>query len=337
MPSKALEINLASSHVDVTISGRYDVLQEVMSRYRGIKEGLNAFLKELCHPFKNWRFIVKEARGYALDYFHLLKTHPKGPETAKLIVDIFLEAIDNSQDMDLKGDAGDNLLLYLQKIIKDSGEELPRFLSALEYGFDKIRRYEDEDFHIFVKSYYQINRLAKGLLERAPSENSFGPINMLLSKYLQSSYTNWIGEEDPFAWFTKEAEPRFGHSRGLKAIFSPVSHEQLRAYQNELESAVREKKQDSEALLARLILLPGYSQIVDIYREIPRKLLKAGEDEGQGNNWKLIFFFHIMDNTGECAAIDPKDLYHPQGEYPTISQHSPQLCSEHGEGDLQDR
>jgi len=273
MPSKALEINLASSRVDVTISSRYDVFQEVMSRYHGIKEGLNTFLKELCHPFKNWQFIVKEARGYALDYFHLLKTHPRGPETAKLIVDIFLEAIDTSHDMDLRADAGDNLLLYLQKIIRDSGEELPRFFSALEYAFDRIRSYEDETFHIFVKSYYQINRLAKGLLERASSGNNFRPINVLLSKYLLSSYSSWIGEEDPLTWFSREAEPRFSQTRGLKAIFSPVSHEQLRAYQHELESAVREKKQDSEALLARLILLPGYNQIVDIYREIPRKLL----------------------------------------------------------------
>jgi len=298
MPSKALEINLASSHVDVTISSRYDVLQEVMSRYRGIKEGLNIFLKELCHPFKNWEFIVKEARGYALDYFHLLKTHPKGPEAAKLIVDIFLEAIDNSQDIDLKADSGDNLLLYLQKIIKDSGEELPRFLSALEHGFDRIRSYEDENFQIFVKSYYQINRLAKGLLERAPSGNNFRPINVLLIKYLQSSYTNWIRAEDPLAWFNKEADFRFSQSKGLKAIFSPVSHEQLRAYQNKLESTVQDTAKDSEALLARLILLPGYNQIVDIYREIPRKLLEAGEDVGQGNYGKLIFLFHIMDNTG---------------------------------------
>lgn len=50
MSSKALEINLASSQVDLTISEEYGILQEVMSRHHGIMEGLNAFLKELCHP-----------------------------------------------------------------------------------------------------------------------------------------------------------------------------------------------------------------------------------------------------------------------------------------------
>ena len=168
MPSKALDVNLAISHVDVTISDRYEVLQEVMARYFGIMEGLNTFLKELCHPYRNWQFILKEGRGYALDYFHLLKTHPKGPDAAKLYIDIFLEALDSSQNSDLKTDAVDNLLLYLQKIIKDSGEELSRFLTSLDYGFNRIRSYDDETFLLFVKSYYQINRLAKDLLEKTP-------------------------------------------------------------------------------------------------------------------------------------------------------------------------
>ena len=47
--SKALEVNLADYHVDVTIDAKYSVLQEVMSKYFGLMEGLNTFLKELSH------------------------------------------------------------------------------------------------------------------------------------------------------------------------------------------------------------------------------------------------------------------------------------------------
>ncbi len=60
--SKALEVNLASYHIEVTIDSKYLVLQDVMSGYYGIMEGLNTFLTELSHPHKNWQFIVKEAR-----------------------------------------------------------------------------------------------------------------------------------------------------------------------------------------------------------------------------------------------------------------------------------
>ncbi len=78
--STALEVNIADYHVEVDIDPGYAPLLEVMSQYFGLKEGLETFLKELSHPYKNWLFIVKEARGYTLDYFHLLKNHPKGPE-----------------------------------------------------------------------------------------------------------------------------------------------------------------------------------------------------------------------------------------------------------------
>ena len=64
--SKALEVNIADYHVDVEIDPKYAVLQEIMSAYYGLREGLATFLKELSHPYKNWQFIVREARTYAL-------------------------------------------------------------------------------------------------------------------------------------------------------------------------------------------------------------------------------------------------------------------------------
>jgi pyruvate,orthophosphate dikinase len=55
--SKALEINLARTQVDVAIDPRYECLQAVMANYFGLLEGLNAFLKEVSHPYKNWHEI----------------------------------------------------------------------------------------------------------------------------------------------------------------------------------------------------------------------------------------------------------------------------------------
>lgn len=297
-PSKALEVNIECSRVDVTISDKYKVLQDVMSKYYGVMEGLNTFLLELCHPFRNWQFIVREARGYALDYFHLLKTHPKGPEAAKLYLDIFLDAVGASPDMDVKSNAADNLLLFIQKIIKDSGKESPRFLTVLDYGFDSIGNLENEDFFLFVKSFYQINKLAKDFQGKVVSGNGFKSINSLLVKYLHDTYVYWAGKEDPLYWFHEEIGQSVSRSKVFKGIFHPISHDQLRAYEEELESIIKEDKQDPEAFLARLILLPGYRQIADTYREIPQKLLKAGETPDQGNYYKLIFLFHIMNIAG---------------------------------------
>ncbi|MEA3428730.1 MAG: hypothetical protein U9Q84_05875, partial [Thermodesulfobacteriota bacterium] len=127
MKSKALEINLESYRVDVSIDDKYAILQEVMSKHYGLRDGLNTFLKELSHPYRNWEFIVREARNYSLNYFHLLKNHPKGPDAAAILVNIFNDAIVSESKIEIRTDAADNLLLFLQKIIKDSGRDIKRF------------------------------------------------------------------------------------------------------------------------------------------------------------------------------------------------------------------
>ena len=126
MSSKALEANIAESRVEIIVDPKYDVLKKVMEKYYGIRDGLQTFLEELCHPYKNWEFIVQEARSYSLNYFHVLKTHPDGPEAAGLYVDTFFQAIDSSVNEEVRVNATDNLLLFIQRIIKDAGRDLPQ-------------------------------------------------------------------------------------------------------------------------------------------------------------------------------------------------------------------
>ena len=307
MPSKALEVNIKSSRVDVTISDKYAVLQEVMSKYKGIMESFNTFLTELCHPYKNWQFIVKEARGFSLDYFHLTKTHPKGPDAVKVYIDIFIEAIQASSKTDVQSDAADDLLLYIQKIIKEAGSDLPRFLSVLEYAYEQIMSLEEEEFFFFVKSFYQINQAAKVFFKKVSSENGYGLLNALFIKYLKSSLTYWLQLDDPFVWFSNEADYPDVHKKGLQEIFDPISHATLTSLNHKLESAVAGYDPDSRVLLDNLTQLPGYRQIAEIYRGIPQKLLSAGEDRGQGMYWKLVFLFHVM-NTEGLSSIHEETL-----------------------------
>lgn len=298
MSSKALEVNLACSRVDVTIREEYRVLQEVMARYPGVMEGLETFLKELCHPLKNWTFILKEARSYGLDYFHLLRSHPRGLEAAKLYINIFLAAFDNGRNKNERADAADNLLLYLQKIIKDSENEFSLFLPVLDYAFEQIACYEEETFIFFVRSYYQINRLAVAYHDKAPADVSFGALNALLFKYYDATHAHWLKEEDPEAWFRTETGLSDSRTQNFDGIFHPISHEQIRSHQGDMAQIFKKHRPESRILLEELLVYPGYGQFVDTYREIPRKLLKAGEASDQGNRWKLIFLFHIMNLRG---------------------------------------
>ncbi len=296
--SKALEVNIADYHVDVTIDEKYFLLRDVLSQYYGIMEGVNTFLQELSHPYKNWQFIVKEARAYSLNYFHLLKSHPQGPDAADLFIEIFSNAIELTKDAEVRIDATDNLLLFLKKILTDSTSEFQRFLPVINNAFDKIGKYPDEYFFLFVKSYYQITRLIDFLINKLPDQIiDLGPARVLLKRYYHTVYEYWLREVDPGVWFASELEePR--HHQYWRGLFDDISHRQIKKWKSRLNNMTLSGDPASRDDLERMLELPAYNRFVEIYRRLPQRLLDAGRDGTWGNGWKVIFLFHIMSIKG---------------------------------------
>lgn len=296
--SRALEVNIADYHVDVAIDEKYAVIQEVMSTYYGLTEGLNTFLKELSHPYKNWQFIVQETRGYSLNYFHLLKNHPSGPDVATLFVEIFAGAIDAATSIEVRADAVDNFLLFLQKIIKESGSSIAKFKPVLDNSFDKISSYQSEDFFLFIKSFYQIKKLAEAFLNCSSGVVAdYKSLNSLLIKYFKHAYAYWLSEVDPQDWFVKETG-EIDKAESINTFFDDISHRQTQYYKARLKDIVQSENKASEDALKKLLELPGYNQFLETYREIPQRLLDKGVDNGRGHRWKLMFLFHIMNISG---------------------------------------
>lgn len=293
--SKALDANLANYSVDVSIEPDYIVLQDVMSGYYGIMDGVNTFLKELSHPHRNWQFIVSEARGYSLNYFHLLNDHPRGCEAAERFAGIFIQVVKSANDKDIKADAADNLLLFIQKIIRDAGSGIEKFIPLIDNTFDRIRELDDENFFLFTQSFYQIDKLTASLGKAAEnfqsSVFSAGASVLLLSKYLGQTYDYWLDEDDPRVWFERETDGA-EYPEVLNRLFNDISHRQIRQWKARLNAVTDETPH---------LPLPGYRHFVDIYRDVPRKLLDAGKESGQGRQWKIIFLFHIMNITGLSA------------------------------------
>jgi len=306
MPSKALEVNIATSRVQVTVDQKYEILKKVMEKYYGIRDALQTFLEELCHPYKNWEFIVQEARSYALNYFHILKTHPDGPEAAGLYVDIFFQAIDSSVNEDVRVNATDNLLLFIQRIIKDAGTDLPRFLQVLDRTFDQIRSYPDETFFLFIKSFYQLNKIGKSYSQAVSPESDFGAINRLLTRYHLSTCDYWLTKGDPLAEFEKETGMPALEKR-LAELFRPISHKQLKKYQKELIQIAEVSGDGTKQSLDQLVEFPGYNQMVSVYSKIPQRIMGTIGDNDLGNQWKLIFLLQIMNISG-LSSIHEESL-----------------------------
>jgi pyruvate,orthophosphate dikinase len=307
LKSKALEVNLADYHVDVDIDPKYAPLQAVMQRYYGLREGVATFLRELSHPYMNWRFIVTEARKYALDYFHLFREHPKGPEAAALMVDILVNAVRSAKTADVKSAGVDNLLLYLSKIIKDSGEGFERFRPVVTAAFEEMGRFPEEAFGLLVRSFYSIRRVAAAFLARdADGAQGFAPLNRLLAEYLRQTYVHWLAEGDPKEWFDREAA-EFELSGGFEDQFRDISHHQIAAWLAALKAIGARQDPGSRRTAEKLLELPGFNHFVKTYKSIPAGLMRTGPGNGRGHHLKLVFLFQIM-NVAGLAQIHEETL-----------------------------
>ena len=296
--SKALEINLASYHVDVEVDERYAVLQDIMSRFYGLMDGLNTFLKELSHPYKNYDFIISEARTYALDYFHLLGKHPRGPQAAGLYIEIFEQALLETTDAAVRAAAADNLMLYLRKIIKDADPSLPRFVPVLAATFERLSRCDSRAFDFIVKSYYQVKGLGELLLITDQDlVAQLDALNRLMLRICRHTFTYWRDQKDPAEWLLEEIEEKPDEAV-LAALFEGISHQRLEALQDRLDQIEADAQASSQATLEALVALPNFNQFVESYRQIPHRLLKEGQANNQGHYWKVVFLFHIMSTRG---------------------------------------
>ncbi len=306
LKSKALEVNLAHTQVDVVIDPQYTCLQEVMADYYGLLERLGIFLREVSHPYKNWQYIVENARGFALDYFHLFKSHPKGPEAVGRLLSLFCDALEADTDRRVKVDATDNLILYLQKIITASDASLERFYPIMTDTFEYIRQLPGPSFEHFVRSFYGMKRVAQSLATVSASDGlDYQAINHLLFRYHAATYDYWLSEADPMQRFLTKAEISTP-PEDLPSIFEPISHHTIRSQQSELKNLSATEQWQSLPLLEAMLSLKDHHHIAKSYRRIPDQLMDIGSQSNSGNQWKVIFLFQAMNIPG--LANDHEDI-----------------------------
>jgi pyruvate, orthophosphate dikinase len=308
--STALEVNLSDTRIDVVIDLEYQILLDIVSSYVGILNRMTIFLQELSHPYKNWAFIVSEARHFSLQNFHLYKGHSDGDKALDLFVDIFLKAFESDSNLKIKTGAVDNLMLFLQHIVKNSNDDLTRFLPVIEKAVFKIESCENQEFYFFVKSYYQPDKIAKILLDCLENDAKiFRSINRFLIKFYKYSFSYWLNQDDPIAWVgqsidTSQLPP------DLNRILQDVSHSKINLWQKNLETITlawnqignraenRTEAQTQHQITTLLVKLVSYQEFVSRIREVPKKIIKESNDDTEGFHLKLTFLFYIIQIPG---------------------------------------
>ena len=298
MKSTALEVNLSDTKVDVVIHSEYQVLIDIVSPYVGILNRMTIFLQELSHPYKNWEFILSEARHFSLQNFHLYKGHARGEKALALFVDIFLKAFEANSRLKIKTGAVDNLMLFLQHIAKNSQDELNRFLPIIEKAVRQIESFEDEDFYFFVKSYYQPDKIAKILVDTLEKEAViFKPINTLLIKFYNFSFNYWLKQDDPVAWIGHSIDTDL-MTPEINRILKEVSHVTVKTWQKDLEAVAKGSDQNFQQTTKKLIGLVGFQEFVSRVRGVPQKIVEASSNDTAGFHLKLTFLFYIINISG---------------------------------------
>ena len=184
----------------------------------------------------------------------------KGPEAAEIYVDLFAIAIVLAREPDVRADAVDNFLLFVEKIIKDSNSHLDRFMPVVNIAFNIVKNFQDDYFMLFARSYYQIDRLAETLLGKISKAAvpDYEAVNEVLRRYYKKTFEYWTSEEDPLEWFEREAEID-GQAEGLEPLFFDISQGRIREWTeglheiSEIKTVSRPKK-----ALSELLQLPGY-------------------------------------------------------------------------------
>jgi len=292
--STALEVNLSDTKVDVVIDSKYNVFLDIVSSYVGIKNRMNIFLEELSHPYKNWEFIVSEARHLSLQYFYLYKPHPEGKRALELFADIFFASFESNSGSKVKTSAADNLMLFLQHIVKESKDDLDGFLLVIEKAVRKIESYETKDFYFFVRSYYQPDKIAKNLLSYLNGDAAvFKPLNRFLVKFYDSSFNYWLKQEDPIAWIGQNIDVTMLDD-GLKSILMNVSHKNILNWRKKLEAVIQILDKDPRYATQELISLVSYQNFVSRVWEVPKKIMAVKGDDTACFHLKLSFLFYII-------------------------------------------
>jgi pyruvate,orthophosphate dikinase len=289
MESRALRTNLERTDVQVTIPAKYQILREMVKDYPGLLNATDSLLREVHHPFKNWDYIIKETRSYALKNFPLHNYHDRGKEAIDLLLSVFLEALKRTPKEVSQKAAINGFMSYVERILDDGDENLSRYTSVLGRYFLELYKLPPAQFLLLVSNSYQLKKIGQNLLDKMPGDFDYASFNRLFAKYLSKAYEYWLKVDDFGVLFKQEIGDVLENEEHNR-VFYPVSHANLKALMFSLKNV--QKSGDQRGILKGLLEMPDYAQIVRTYRNMANALATKSP---QG---KMFLLFKIMETEG---------------------------------------
>ncbi|MBF0369166.1 MAG: phosphoenolpyruvate synthase [Magnetococcales bacterium] len=298
--SSALAANLLETAVErVTIDPRQETLRLVVREYAGILNVLDRLLLEINHPYRNWRLILPELRGFVLKNASRFVNHEQGPECFSLFFDLFQQAWsvpgrDGPSSAALEGVTAvlDKWTSQLQPWL------LHRYMPVYNRIFSVLSQLPPTHLLHLSQSRHPLKRTLSQVLAKwtkSGEENGLDPqsVKALFVQSLRVTYRHWLEQTDPIVYACPHGEE----------AFEVISHGTLGASLQVVEE-IAEVAAPGIGELTRLSQLPSFLDIVRGYRLAAERLGQQTNGEGSAAQWrelesrKLRFMFHIMETDG---------------------------------------
>ena len=295
--SSALKVNLERTAVDVAIPAQYDPLLKVVESHYGLQKKTQDMLTELNHPFVNWEFVLKELKSISIGDFYIYNHHQDGLTALTVILKIYMDLIKLPQSDDIKDSAIHYLFDYIDTLLAQSNELLPRNLVLIPEILGSLLTEAEKDAGIFKKTSTYLKRTIRYIVENNINVD-ITMFDQLLYRMFKTTYQHWLAQPDPSDWFAAEEGESPEALKTYRSFIEPLSHEHLRLRLAELEALCQEQKSASIAGTKKYLEMPDYFQIVNGYSLVAGQVEKSADFQGRQHLAKLDFLFSIMSVAG---------------------------------------
>jgi pyruvate,orthophosphate dikinase len=290
--SSALKVNLERTAATVEIPEHYLPLLAIVDEYYGLSRKTRKLLTELAHPFVNWEYVLTELKTISIGDFYYYNMHGDGRTALSLFLQIYFDIIRLAPEEDTKDSTLQYLFEYINTVVTNSGEMLPRNLLVFPFVVESLCAVSQEQGQLLKKSSGYLKKTLRLLVEKGIDTSSDGMATLLYELFKQT-YQFWLAQPNPAVWFHREGESEDAINT-YRTITYPLSHDHLQLLLERLETLHQPVVVGESQSWVPYLDMPDYSQIVNGYLLIADELEKASVYTGRQHLVKLDFLFNIM-------------------------------------------
>jgi pyruvate,orthophosphate dikinase len=295
--SSALKVNLERTAVTIEIPEQYAPLLQVVAGHYGLQKKTSELLTELNHPLVNWEYVLKELKAISIGDFYIYNNHQDGLSALSMMLRIYFDVIKSASNRDIKDSAIHYLFDYIDTILTQSNEFLPRNLFLFSEITESLMNIAAGDEIIFKKCSTYLKRIIKSITENNIDIHT--PLfDSLVYRMFKITYQFWLTQPDPFEWLTKVEGETEESINAYRQFIQPLSHQHLQSLLEGLEVLRLDTQEKNVDQIKRYFDMPDYFQIVNGYLLSADLLEKSQAHQGRQHLAKLGFLFIIMDIPG---------------------------------------